>query len=159
MNGGMMGMIGRFAAGFARGDLSAALPDMEWLHAAMPGALGDAVVLTFLDAGRVTDARAAWAIRRPVARDYYWLTVSTLRAHAAVALGELTVVRETYGELLPWAGRIAGLDAGTLVVGPVDDALAAVADALGNRESSAAHRRSAEALRRELRSQLTAVGL
>jgi len=158
-NGGLMAMIGRFVAGFARGDLSGALPDLEWLHGAMPGALGDAVVLGFLDAGRVEAARAAWATRRPVARDYYWLTTMTLRAHAAVGLGDLDVARAVYPELLPWAGRVAGLDNGTLVVGPVDEALAAVADAVGDPAAATAHRRNAEALRRELQSQLAAVGL
>ncbi|WP_448616238.1 BTAD domain-containing putative transcriptional regulator [Modestobacter sp. URMC 112] len=159
MNGGMLAMIGRFAAGFSRGDLSAALPDLAWLHTAMPGALGDAVVLTFLDAGRADDARAAWAIRRPIPRDYYWLSTTTLRAHAAVALGDLEVARAAYTELLPWAGRVAGLDNGTLVVGPVDEALAVVADAVGDRAAAAGHRRDAETLRAELRSQLAAVGL
>jgi hypothetical protein len=158
MNGGLMAMIGRFVAGFARGDLSAGLPDMEWPHAAMPGALGDAVVLTFLDAGRDDDARAAWAIRRPVPRDCYRLSGTTLRAHAAVRLGDLDVARSAYADLRPWAGRVAGLDNGTLVVGPVDDALAAVAEALGD-PAAAGHRRDADELRRELRSQLTAVGL
>ncbi len=159
MNGGMMALIGRFAAGFSRGDLSQSLPDLEWLHAAMPGALGDAVVLGFLDAGRLDDARAAWAARRPVARDYYWLTVTTLRAHAAVGLGDLDVARAMYRDLLPWAGRIAGLDAGTLVVGPVDDALAAVADALGEPDAAAAARRGAQRVRRDLAARLAAVGL
>jgi hypothetical protein len=82
----------------------------------------------------------------------------TLRAHAAVGLGDLDVARAVYRELLPWTGRVAGLDNGTLVVGPVDEALAAVADAVGDPAAAAAHRRSAAALRRELRSQLAAVG-
>jgi DNA-binding SARP family transcriptional activator len=158
MNGGLMALVGRFVAGFATGDLSGALPDLVWLHGAMSGALTDTVVLALLDAGRLDDARAAWTVRRPISRDYYWLATTTLRAHAAARLGDLDVARATYAELLPWAGRVAGLDNGTLVVGPVDDALAAVADALGE-PAAAAHRRNAEALRRELRAQLAAVGL
>ncbi|MGY1823295.1 BTAD domain-containing putative transcriptional regulator [Geodermatophilus sp. SYSU D00079] len=159
MNGGLMALVGRFAAGFARGDLTPVVPELEWLHAAMPGALTDAVVLGLLDAGRVDDARAAWAVRRPIARDYYWLASTTLRAHAAARLGDLAVARQVRDELLPWAGRIAGLDSGTLVVGPVDDALAAVADALGDAGAATAARRGAERVRAELAAQLAAVGV
>ncbi|MFD2094023.1 BTAD domain-containing putative transcriptional regulator [Blastococcus deserti] len=159
MNGGLLAVIGRFVAGFARGDLTSVVGDFEWLHRAMPGALGDAVVLTFLDAGRTSDARAAWATRRPIARDYYWLTTTTLRAHAAARLGDVPAATEARAQLLPWAGRIAGLDSGTLVVGPVDDALAAVADLLGDGPAAAEHRAGAAAVRRRLAEQLAAVGL
>ncbi|NEK57028.1 AAA family ATPase [Geodermatophilus sabuli] len=158
-NGGLMAMIGRFVAGFAQGDLSPSVPDFEWLAAAMPGALGDAVVLTFLDAGRDDDARAVWAIRRPIARDYYWLVTTTLRAHAAARLGDVPVATRARDELLPWAGRIAGLDSGTLIAGPVDDALAAVADLLGDAAGGEAHRRDAAGVRRRLAAELAAVGL
>ena len=42
---------------------------------------------------------------------------------------------------VPGAGRIAGLDSGTLNGGPVDEALAALADALGRPAAASAHRR------------------
>ncbi|MCF6509918.1 transcriptional regulator [Blastococcus sp. MG754426] len=158
-NGGLMALIGRFVAGFARGDLSSSVADMEWLDTAMPGALSDAVVLTFLDAGRGADARAVWARRRPIARDYYWLTTTTLRAHAAVRLGDVGAAVAAREELLPWAGRVAGLDSGTLVLGPVDDALAEVAGLLGDVDAAAAHRAAAAEVRRRLAAELAAVGL
>ena len=93
-----------------------------------------------------------------MARNYYWLATTTLRAHAAVRLGELELARAAAEELRPWAGRVAGLDSGTLVVGPVDDALAAVAEALGD-PAAEDHRRAAEALRSEVRRRLEAVGV
>ncbi|SEL61480.1 Transcriptional regulatory protein, C terminal [Blastococcus sp. DSM 46786] len=158
-NGGLMALIGRFVAGFARGDLTPSVADMEWLDTAMPGALGDAVVLAFLDAGREGDAREVWAVRRPVARDYYWLVTTTLRAHAAVRLGDVEVAVAAREELLPWAGRVAGLDSGTLVLGPVDDALAAVAELVGDAAGAAAHRAGAAEVRRRLAAELAAVGL
>ena len=158
-NGGLLALIGRFVAGFAAGDLSPAADEFAWLHGAMPGALADAVVLTMLDAGRRTDARAAWAVRRPIARNYYWLPMTTLRAHAAARLGDASIARAAYDELLPWAGRIAGLDSGTLVVGPVDDALAAVADLLGDPATAQQHRADAAEARRRLTAELAAVGL
>ncbi|MGY1722771.1 BTAD domain-containing putative transcriptional regulator [Blastococcus sp. SYSU DS0533] len=158
-NGGLMALIGRFVAGFAGGDLTPSVPDMEWLDTAMPGALGDAVVLAFLDAGREADARGVWARRRPIARDYYWLVTTTLRAHAAVRLGDLEVAVAARDELLPWAGRVAGLDSGTLVLGPVDDALAEVAGLVGDADAAAAHRTKAAEVRRRLAAELAAVGL
>ncbi|MGR6965270.1 BTAD domain-containing putative transcriptional regulator [Geodermatophilus sp. URMC 61] len=158
-NGGLMALIGRFAAGFARGDLAPVAGELAWLHGAMPGALTDAVVLGLLDAGREDEARAAWQLRRPISRDYYWLAATTLRAHAAARLGDLATARQAREELLPWAGRIGGLDSGTLVVGPVDDALAAVAEALGEADAAAAARRGADRVRRELAAQLAGVGL
>ena len=158
MNGAMLAPIGRFTAGFAAGDLSGALPDMERLAVALPGVLSEAVALTLLQAGRAEQAREAWAARRPVQRDYFWLVTTTLRAHAAVRLGDLDVARACARELRPWAGRVAGLESGTLVVGPVDDALAAVAEAVGDPEAQA-HREGAAALRRDLRAQLTVLDL
>ena len=129
---------------------------MEWLHKTLPGALTEAVVLALLDAGREDAARAAWQGRPPFARDYYWLPTMTLRAHAAARLGDLGVAAQARAELLPWAGRIAGLDTGTFVVGPVDDALAAVTEALGDPDTAARHRGDADAVRRELETQLSA---
>lgn len=158
-NGGLMAMIGRFVAGFARGDLTPSVPDFEWLDSVMPGALGDAVALTFLDAGREDDARRVWAARRPIARDYYWLVTTTLRAHAAVRLGDVGTAVAARDALLPWAGRIAGLDSGTLVLGPVDDALAEVAELTGDAEAADRNRQGAAATRRHLAEQLAAVGL
>src|SRR3712207_9509717 len=90
----------------------------------MPGALGDAVALTFLAAGREDDARRVWANRRPIARDYYWLVTTTLRAHAATRLGDVEAAVAARDELLPWAGRVAGPDSGTPVLGPGDAARA-----------------------------------
>jgi hypothetical protein len=158
MNGGLMAVVGRLSVGFTSGDLSVVHADAAQLHAAMPGALADAVVLGLLDAGRLEQAHAAWAARRPVPRNYFWLVMTTLRALAAVRLGDLDAARAAAHELRPWAGRVAGLDSGTLVAGPVDDALAAVAEALGD-PAAAAHRRAAAAVRDELRRQLTAVGV
>ena len=90
-NGALMALIGRFVACFARGDLAPVADELAWLHSVMPGALTDAVVLGLLGAGREDEARAAWRLRRPVSRDFYWLATTTLRAHAAARLGDLPV--------------------------------------------------------------------
>ncbi|TQS41031.1 AAA family ATPase [Cryptosporangium phraense] len=158
-NGGLMAMVGRFAAGFARGDLSPMEADAIWLHGALPGALTEVVVLILLDAGREADARAAWPVRAPtVARDYYWLVTMALRAHTAVRLGDVAEATAARDALVPYAGRVAGLDSGTMPVGPVDDALAAVADLLGDTTAAAAHRAGAERVHDRVADELRALG-
>ncbi|SHN44029.1 BTAD domain-containing putative transcriptional regulator [Cryptosporangium aurantiacum] len=157
-NGAMMAMIGRFTVGFARGDLSSAVADAEWLHRAMPGILTEVVVLCLLDAGREPDARAAWQLRSPAnSRDHYWLVVTALRAHAAARLGDVAEAVAARDALLPYAGRIAGLDSGSMPVGPVDDALAAVAELEGDVSRAARHRADAAAVRERVATELRAL--
>jgi hypothetical protein len=132
---------------FARGDMSGLADVMVALHAAFPDAMNEALVLCLLDAGRGDEARARWAQRTPLRRNYYWLARVTLFAHAAVRMGDLAACAQTYDELTPWAGRIAGIDSGSVVFGTVDDALALLADTLGRRQDAAAHRAGAAAVR------------
>jgi len=158
-NGALMAMIGRFTTGFARGDLSDAVADAEWLHRAMPGILTEMVVLCLLDAGREADARAAWQLRAPANnRDHYWLVVTALRAHAATRLGDVGEAVAARDALLPYAGRIAGLDSGSMPVGPVDDALAAVAELVGDGAGAAAHRAGAAVVRERVAAELRTLG-
>jgi len=134
----------------ARGDLAPICQEMVEIDRAYPKGVTDALVLSLLDAGRPDEARAAWADRHPVARDYYWLAWTTMRGHAAARLHDLEEARPVYADLLPFAGRVAGLDSGTLNAGPVDAALAALADALGRPAAAAAHREAAAHLRRQV---------
>ncbi|MFG1927611.1 BTAD domain-containing putative transcriptional regulator [Cryptosporangium sp. NPDC048952] len=158
-NGGLMALVGRVVVGFDRGDLSPVVGDADWLADALPGAMSEVVALCRLDAGREEDARAAWAARVPVARDYYWLMTTAMRAHAAARLGDVAEAVAARDALLPYAGRVAGLDSGTMPVGPVDDALAAVAELLGDAEAAAAHRAGAARVRERITSELRALGL
>jgi hypothetical protein len=107
-------------------------------------------VFAFLGAGRVGEARGIWAGRQPVERSYYWLAMTTLRAQAAVALGDVVEARSCASELSAYSGRMAGLDNGSLLIGPVDDALAAVEELLGETDAAQRHRAAADALRMRL---------
>ncbi|MEV0900210.1 BTAD domain-containing putative transcriptional regulator [Actinoplanes sp. NPDC049802] len=143
VNGALMAMVGRIGAGVARGDLSPVRPELEAVQAAFPGEVTEPLVLALLDDGREEQARREWATRRPVSRGYYWLGWTALRARAAARLGDLSACAEAYAELLPFAGRLAGPDSGTLYAGPVDEALAMVAETLGEPEAAARHRAAA----------------
>ncbi|MBM2619012.1 winged helix-turn-helix domain-containing protein [Actinoplanes sp. LDG1-06] len=144
VNGGLMAMVGRVGVAVRRGDLSPLRPELEYVESLHPGGLGDLIALALLDEGRAEDARRMWATRQPRPGDYYWLGFTALRAHVAGRLGDKVEASALYGQLLPYAGRIAGLDSGTLYAGPVDDALAWLAEALG-RPAEAAERRKAAA--------------
>ncbi|WP_445166141.1 BTAD domain-containing putative transcriptional regulator [Mycolicibacterium sp. Dal123E01] len=152
-NGAQMGLVGRLTAGLARGELAGLADDLWAVHAYVSTAIADAAVLALLSAGREDDARQIWAARGPVERSYYWLAVTTLRAHAAVALGDESAAEQCAVELQPYSGRIAGLDNGSLLAGPVDDALAAVVELLGNADEARRYRAAAVALKSQLATQ------
>ncbi|MGB3485297.1 MAG: hypothetical protein WBB07_24165, partial [Mycobacterium sp.] len=128
---------------FARDDLSGLTEAMIAVHRINPDAMNETLVLCLLDSGRVDEARHQWNQRIPVQRNYYWLARMALFARAAVRLGDLDECARAYRELLPWAGRIAGIDSGSVAFGTVDDALALLADALSRPEDAARHRADA----------------
>lgn len=144
---------------FARGDMSELTEVMVGLHDMHPDAMNEALVLCLLDAGRVEEARMRWAARTPVRRNYYWLARMALFALAAARLDDLEECARVYDELLPWAGRVAGIDSGSVAFGTVDDALAVLADALGRSGDGDRHRRDADAVRDRVAAHLGAAGL
>ncbi|WP_328358509.1 AAA family ATPase [Mycobacterium sp. NBC_00419] len=156
-NGGVISVVGRLTAGLARGDLAVMADELVAVHAYVSTSIADAAVLALLDAGRPDEARQIWATRQPVERSYYWLAITTLRAHAAVALEDADAAAKCAEELRPYSGRMAGLDNGSLLTGPVDEALAAVAELLGNTEDARRYRAAAAALRPKLASEANTV--
>ncbi|MGK2868472.1 MAG: hypothetical protein ACSLFA_17885, partial [Mycobacterium sp.] len=104
---------------------------------------------------RTEEAQQIWAQRAPIERSFFFVAMATLRVHAAVAVGDLAVATDTAAELLPYSGRFAGLDNGTLLTGPVDAALAAVAEATGDTAAAVRYRRAAAELTERLAAQAT----
>jgi hypothetical protein len=82
-----------------------------------------------------------------------------LYARAAVAVGDLDECANAYVELSPWAGRVAGIDSGSVSFGIVDDALALLADALGRAGDAVRHRDAADAVRVRLAAHLDRAGV
>lgn len=154
-NGAQMGLVGRFTAGLARGDVSALADELLAVHTYVSTSIADPAVLALLGAGREDEARQIWAARQPVERSYYWLAMTTLRAHAAVALADVEAAEQCGVELQTYSGRIAGLDNGSLLAGPVDDALAAIAELLGDDDAARRYRAAAVALRTQLATEAT----
>nr|WP_221382295.1 BTAD domain-containing putative transcriptional regulator [Actinoplanes polyasparticus] len=143
-NGAAMATVGRLGAALARGDFAPLRDELIAVEAAYPGRVTDPLVLALLDSGDEPGARRVWAERRPIDRNYYWLGFTTLRAHAAARLGDVETGASLIAELLPFAGRVAGLDSGSLYAGPVDGALHALT-------GDPAYAKSAAALTESLR--------
>lgn len=150
-NGTHIGIVGRVTANLVRGSLAPMADDLVAVHRFASKIIADGAALALMQAGRTEEARQIWAERLPIERSFYFVAMATLRVHAAVAIGDLEVARRTAGELIPYSGRFAGLDNGTLLTGPVDAALAALAEACGEPERAARYRQAAAELTERLR--------
>lgn len=150
-NGAHIGIVGRVSANLVRGSLAPMADELVAVHRHVSRMIADGAVIALHQAGRPEEAAQIWAERIPNERSFYFVAMATLRAHAAVAVGDLEVAVRTAEELRPYTGRYAGLDNGTLLTGPVDDALAAVAEATGDHQRAADHRRTAAELTDRLR--------
>ncbi|MEH3132769.1 MAG: BTAD domain-containing putative transcriptional regulator [Mycolicibacterium neoaurum] len=150
-NGAHIGIVGRVSANLVRGSLAPMADELVAVHRHVSRMIADGAVIALHQAGRPEEAAQIWTERIPNERSFYFVAMATLRAHAAVAVGDLDVAVRTAEELRPYSGRFAGLDNGTLLTGPVDDALAVVAEATGDHQRAADHRRAAAELIDRLR--------
>ena len=149
-NGAKLAMVGRVTGEFCLGDLGTLADELVFFYREISVAALDAAVLALVARGRITEARALWPDRKPIERAYFWVPFTVLRVNAAVAMGDVDEVRARAGELERYSGSIAGLGVDGLMVGPVDDALAAAAEALGRPDDARRYRKDAETLRARL---------
>ena len=156
-NGAHIGIVGRVSANLVRGSLAPMADDLVAVHRFVSRIIADGAAIALHQAGRTGEAQQIWAQRVPIERSFYFVAMATLRAHAAVAMGDLAVATATAAELLPYSGRFAGLDNGTLLTGPVDAALAAVAEATGDATGAARYRQAAAELTERLRASAQAL--
>ncbi|MGW0157888.1 BTAD domain-containing putative transcriptional regulator [Mycobacterium sp. NPDC003323] len=145
-NGALVALVGRVSAALVRGDLAAMADDLVAVHHTVSRTIADGAALALQQCGRTAEAQDIWSQRSPIERSYYFVAMSTMRVHAAIALGDLDEARRVAAELRPYTGRMAGLDNGTLLTGPVDAALAAVAEADGDVAQAATYRAAAAEL-------------
>ncbi|MCF6389638.1 AAA family ATPase [Mycobacterium sp. MBM] len=152
-NGAKLAMVGRVTGEFCLGDLGRLADELVYFYQEVSVAALDAAVLALVARGRDAQARELWQHRQPIERAYFWLPFTVLRVNAAVALGDLEEAEARASELVPYSGRIAGLGVDGLMVGPVDDALAVAAEALGRPDQARAYRAAAAQLRDRLAAQ------
>ncbi|MFF0815899.1 BTAD domain-containing putative transcriptional regulator [Rhodococcus sp. NPDC003318] len=145
-NADWLRVIGRIGAGVVTGDLAGIAPELLAIEKAWPQSLRPAVVLALLDVGDPEQARRLWDGLADPPRDHFWLTMTTLRGRAAVRLGDVAVAERCRVELAPYTGRFAGPESGSVYAGPVDAALAELAEFFGDAAGAAHHRGEAEKL-------------
>ncbi|TNM59285.1 transcriptional regulator [Streptomyces sp. NP160] len=156
----LMSAIGRFVVELARdGDFQTVAGPLQEVDRLSGGEFAPVAAVALSRAGRLEEARAALAGLVPPRRGYYWLALTTLWAHAAAAVGDRAQAARLADVLRPWAGRVAGIDSGSLLVGPVDDALAACAALLGDDAAAQRHRRDARQVEAALRASAAEAGL
>ncbi|WFE35197.1 BTAD domain-containing putative transcriptional regulator [Micromonospora sp. WMMD975] len=139
-NAAAMGLMGRFTVLSVAGRGHEVVDELRQVHARVPDDAHDVLAHALLSAGDHDAARAVWRPDAPVRPDYLWLYWMTLRGQVAARLGDRPAARRCYRELTPWAGRFAGLECGSISLGPVDQTLAELAAALGEPATAAAHR-------------------
>ncbi|GAA1090712.1 BTAD domain-containing putative transcriptional regulator [Pseudonocardia alni] len=124
VNGALMGLLGRFVVRYDQGRLGELVPELEALRDALPPTFGDFLALAHLHAGDPVRAREVWAPDAELARSYYWLIWTCVRAEVAVGLADRDVAARYREQLRPWTGTVAGLSSGTIALGPTDLVLA-----------------------------------
>mgnify|MGYP002135091150 FL=1 len=149
-NGAKLAMVGRVTGEFCLGDLGLLADELVFFYREISVAALDAAVLALMARGREVEARELWKGRQPIERAYFWVPFTVLRVNAAVVIGDVDEVRARSAELARYSGHIAGLGVDGLMVGPVDDALAAAAEALGRPDQARDYRGAAAALRTRL---------
>ena len=109
--------------------------------------------LVLAQVGRTEDARtqleAVIPLLPALARDSEWLPAMAQVAETIALTGPHQVARWAYDALSPYAGLVVVEGICAAVRGPVHRHLALLADALGEHEAAAAHRRSAVADERD----------
>lgn len=128
-NGEQIELWARFSVEWVAGSTAVLLDRVQAMARRLPVEVNDLLACALLDAGQVESAREVW---HPVEwpRDGTWQFRSAVRASVAVRLGDLAVCRRLRAELGPWSGQLVRTLNGALVLGPVDDVLAALDDAL-----------------------------
>ncbi|MFF3856389.1 BTAD domain-containing putative transcriptional regulator [Micromonospora sp. NPDC002575] len=139
-NAAAMGLMGRFTVLSVAGRGHEVIDEIRQVHARVPHDTHDVLAHALLSAGDHDAARAVWRPDAPIRPDYLWLYWMTLRGQVAARLGDTRAARRCYQELTPWAGRFAGLECGSISLGPVDQTLAELAATLDDRLVAAAHR-------------------
>ncbi len=139
-NAAAMGLMGQFTVLTAAGRGHELIEPLRHVHRRVPEDTHDVLAHALLSAGDVAGAREVWRPRQPIRPDYLWLYWMTLRGQVAAGLADQEAARRCYAELLPWAGHFAGLECGSISLGPVDQTLAALAVVLADPAAAAAHR-------------------
>ncbi|MFC6078623.1 BTAD domain-containing putative transcriptional regulator [Microbispora bryophytorum] len=138
-NGALVGTVGRFVVKLTAGRVHESVEELAALWERLPQDVGELYARALAGAGRLEEARVAWASARVPRRDYYWLVFMSLRADNAIAFGHRAAAEECYRLLLSSDGELAGLHSGSVTLGPVAHTLGDLAAFLGRPGDAEAH--------------------
>jgi len=150
-NGAAMGVLGRVSVRLAAGRLTEEnVAELTQIHQRVPDDVHDLLTRALLDVGREEQARRVWRPEVPVKADYFWKLWTAIRGQNAVRLHDAEVGEACYQALLPWQDSFAGLENGSVSLGPVHDTLAELAELLGDPAAAKRHHAAGRALARRV---------
>jgi len=143
-------LLARLTLEFSQGRVAAAEPLARTLHEMIGPLAAHGWAVTLAAAGQAEAARRCYqqaaAIRaRP---DFFSSVFATLRAMAAIAVGDRTAAEALVTELTPVAGLFAGAASTALAMQPVAQTLGELSVFLGQPEAAAGHFSTAEQVAR-----------
>ncbi|MFG1708374.1 BTAD domain-containing putative transcriptional regulator [Nonomuraea sp. M3C6] len=131
-NAEAIGLLGRYVVRCARGDAHRSVDEIAAHYEQVPrSGMAELYAGVLAASGEPAAARRIWRPDEPHPRDYYWLLWETQRAMTAVALGDREVAERCYRNLAPWDGEVAGMQSGSVALGPVALVLGDLAGVLG----------------------------
>ncbi|GAB2806848.1 BTAD domain-containing putative transcriptional regulator [Actinocorallia aurea] len=144
-----VGWCVRFAVMFAQDRLAELSGEAELMWRNWPyGAACEAYVLTLAAGGGAAEAREVFAQGVPIRPDYLFDLHMSLRALAAVAVGDAEAARDAYRLLLPYADAFVGTFTTAVALCPVSWVLGETAAFLGLPDAPRHYARAAEVARR-----------
>nr|WP_062338379.1 BTAD domain-containing putative transcriptional regulator [Herbidospora sakaeratensis] len=132
------GLMARLAIGITRGDIGTLMDDYEAVWKDLD-TVHEIYSRALVAAGRIEEARARWQPGELPFPGVYQSLVLTMRAQTAMALDHIEGCRQTYAQLTPLAGEMAGLASGSVTHGPVDHFLGDLARYLGDETAARGH--------------------
>jgi DNA-binding SARP family transcriptional activator len=142
--------LARLTIELSQGHVAAAEPLARALHELTGPLAADAWAVTLAAAGRAGEARRRYqeAAAMPLRADFFHSIFATVRAMAAIAMGDRTAVEALVTDLTLVAGLLAGAASAALAMQPVAQTLGELSAFLGHPEATARHFATAEQVAR-----------
>ena len=142
--------LARLTIELSEGHAAAAEPLARALYQLTGPLAADAWTVTLAAAGRAGEARRRYqeAAATPLRADFFHSIFATVRAMAAIAMGDRAAAEALVTDLTPVSGLLAGAASAALAMQPVAQTLGELSAFLGRPEAAARHFATAEQVAR-----------
>ena len=142
--------LARLTIELSQGHTAQAEPLARALHEMTGPLAADAWAVTLAAAGRAGEARRLHqeAAAMPLRPDYFYTIFATIRAMAAIAVGDRAAAGALVTDLTPLAGLLAGAASAALAMQPVAQTLGELSAFLGRPQEAARHFAAAQQVAR-----------